>query len=102
MSLPHRMASVMTIHDHGPMSDGDREESGRVFGMPRRTVGAHARHDEEPKHVLGLPADWYGQVDWDALRALRHPIKACKRWVLIRRLGPYAPDHNDPRPPAES
>lgn len=74
---------------------GDREEPGRVFGMPRRGTGQHARHDEESRRVLGVPVDWYGQVEWDELRALRHPIKAYKRWALRRRLGPYAPDDDD-------
>jgi hypothetical protein len=41
--------------------------------------------------------DWYGPVDRDWLRSLRHPIKAYKRWTLRRRLGPDAPDdENDP------
>lgn len=75
---------------------GDREEPGRALGLPRRDVGLHARHDEEVKRVLGIPVDWYGPVDWDWLRPLRHPVKAYKRWTLIRRLGPYAPDEGDP------
>jgi len=77
---------------------GDREEPNRVFGMYRRDAGPHARQGEEPQRVLGVPADWYGPLDWDGLRSLRHPIKAYKRWALRRRLGPYAPDENDPEP----
>ena len=77
----------------------DREDRNRVLGMPRG-VGPHAREGEEPQHVLGVPADWYGPVDWDRLRSFRHPIKAYKRWALRRRLGPYAPDdgEGDPKP----
>lgn len=71
---------------------GDQEERNRVFGMPRDAVGPHARQGEEPQRVLGVPVDWYGPVDTDWFRSLRHPIKAYKRWTLRRRLGPYAPD----------
>jgi hypothetical protein len=70
---------------------GDREEQNRVFGMPRG-ADPHARQDEEAQHVLGVPVDWYGPIDWDWLRSARHPIKACRRGKLRRRLGPYAPD----------
>lgn len=80
----------------GPVSD-DREELGRVFGMPRRNAGPHARRDEESHRVLGVPVDWYGPVDWNWLRSLRRPVKAYKRWTLIRRLGPYAPDEGNPK-----
>jgi hypothetical protein len=41
--------------------------------------------------------DWYGPVDGVRLPSLRHPIKAYKRWTLRRRLGPYAPDDDDPK-----
>ena len=78
----------------GPVSV-DRDEPNKVLGMPRRDMGPHARQGEEPQRVLGVPVDWYGSVDWDWLRSLRHPIKACKRWALRRRLGPYAPDDED-------
>jgi hypothetical protein len=70
----------------------DSEEPNKVLGIVRRDIGPHAREDEEPKRVLGVPVNWYGPVDWVGLRALRHPIKAYKRWTLRRRLGPYAPD----------
>ena len=73
----------------------DGEESNRVLGMVRRGIGPHARQDEETQHVLGFPVDRYGPVDGVSLRSLKHPIKAYKRWTLIRRLGPYAPDDED-------
>jgi hypothetical protein len=73
----------------------DGEEPSKVFGMSRRGTGPRARQDEEPKRVLGVPVEWYGPVDGDPFRSLRHPIKAYKRWRLIRRLGPYAPDDED-------
>jgi hypothetical protein len=76
-----------------PVSRGDDEP--RVLGMIRRDLGRVARHDEEPKHILGFPADLFGPVEGVRLRALRHPIKAYKRRMLIRRLGPYAPDDED-------
>jgi hypothetical protein len=71
------------------------EESSKAFGMVRRDLGPHARHDEEPQRVLGFPADLFGPIEGVRLRSLRHPIKAYKRWALIRRLGPYAPDDDD-------
>jgi hypothetical protein len=78
----------------------DQEERNKVFGM-RRGVDPHAKEGQEPQHVLGVPVDWYGPVDWDWLRSLRHPIKAYKRSALRRRLGPYAPDdEGDPEPKA--
>jgi hypothetical protein len=67
--------------------------------MPRRGAGPHVRQDEEPKRVLGVPVDWYGPPEGDLLRSFRHPIKVYRRWALIRRLGPYAPDdESDPEP----
>jgi hypothetical protein len=78
---------------------GEGEERSKVFGMPRG-VDAHGRRDEEQRRVLGVPADWYGPVDWDQLRSLRHPVKAYRRWALRRRLGPYAPDDEGGPEPA--
>lgn len=79
---------------------GDREEPKRVLGVPVRT-DLHASEDEAGQRVFGVPVDWYGQIDWDWLRSLRHPIKAYRRWTLIRRLGPYAPEEgDDPGPTA--
>jgi hypothetical protein len=77
-----------------PVSRGD-EEPNRAFGMVSRDLGRQARHEEEPQHVLGFPADWFGPVEGLRMTSLRHPIKAYKRWILIRRLGPYAPDDED-------
>jgi hypothetical protein len=68
------------------------EETGRVFGMDRRGIGPYAREDEETQRVLGVPVDRFGPVEGIQFRSVRHPIKAYKRWILIRRLGPYAPD----------
>jgi hypothetical protein len=73
----------------------DREERNKVLGMPRG-VDPYARQGEEPQRVLGVPDDWYGPVDPDLLRFLRHPIKACKHWTLRRHLGIYAPEERDP------
>jgi hypothetical protein len=68
----------------------NREERNRFLGMPR--ADPHARQGEEPRHFLGVPVDWYGPVDRDVFRSLAHPVKRYKRWMLRRRLGPYAPD----------
>ena len=75
----------------------DREERNKVFGMPRG-VDPYARQGEEPQRVLGVPVDWFGPVYPDLLLALRHPIKAYKRWALRRRLGIYALEEDDPQP----
>jgi hypothetical protein len=76
---------------------GGGEEPNKFLGMVRRDIGPRARQGEEPRRVLGLPVDWYGPVDGVRLPSLRHPIKAYKRWTLRRRLGPYAPDDDDPK-----
>lgn len=65
--------------------------------MPRG-VDPYARQGEEPQRVLGVPVDWYGPVDPDLLRSLKHPIQAYKHWALRRRLGYYAPEERDPEP----
>jgi hypothetical protein len=74
----------------------NREERNRFLGMPR--ADPHARQDEEPQRVLGVPVDWYGPVDRDLLRSLAHPIKGYRRWARHRRLGPYAHDEDGPQP----
>lgn len=73
----------------------DAEEPKKVLGIVLRDIGPHARQGEETQRVLGFPVHWYGTRDGVSLRSLRHPIKAYKRWKLIRRLGPYAPDDED-------
>ena len=75
----------------------DSEEPNKVLGMPRRRSRPYVRQGEEPQRVLGFPVDWYDPVDWIWLQSLSHPVKAYKRWALIRRLGPYAPDEGDPK-----
>ena len=72
----------------------DQEERNKVFGIPRG-ADPHARQGEEPQRFLGVAVDWYGPADWGWLRSVRHPVKACKRWTLRRRLGPYAPDDDE-------
>jgi hypothetical protein len=72
------------------------EEPRKVLGIARREMGSRSSQDDEQRRVLGFPVDWYGPVDEIRLPSLRHPIKAYKRWALIRRLGPYAPDEDDP------
>ena len=71
----------------------DGYEANRVFGMPRGT-DPHARQGGESQRVLGVPANWFGPVDDELVRSLRHPIRAYRRWKLHRRLGPYAPDED--------
>jgi hypothetical protein len=73
----------------------EHEERNRVFGMPRG-ADPHAKQDEEQQHVLGVPVSWFGPVDRQLLRSLTHPIRGYKRWVHHRRMGPYAPDENQP------
>jgi hypothetical protein len=74
--------------------DKEREEPNHVIGMPR-WKGPQARQGEEPQHVLGVPVDWFAPVD-PRIRLSRHPIRACKRWLQIRRLGSCAPDEEPP------
>jgi hypothetical protein len=75
----------------------DREERNKVLGVPRGT-DPNARTGNEQQRILGMPADWYGPVNRDLLRSLRHPVKAYRHWMLRRRLGPFAPEEGDPPP----
>lgn len=74
----------------------DREEQNRVLGMPRGQDPYAPRQGEAKQYILGLPADWYGPVDREFFRSLRHPIKACRYWLRRRRLGPFALEEDDP------
>lgn len=79
----------------------NREERNKVLGMPRGP-DPYARQGEEPQRVLGFPVNWYGPVDPDLVRSVRHPIQAYKRWALRRRLGPFAPEEGDSEPEGRS
>jgi hypothetical protein len=70
------------------------EEPDRVSGKPPRQR-ASARQGEEQQHVLGLPRDWFNEVDTEFFRSLLHPIKGYRRWSRRRRLGAYALDDDD-------
>ena len=78
------------------MADG-REEPNRFLGMPvgPRGPGQRANQGEEPQHVMGLPANWFESVDLGGLRSLAHPVRAYRRWVRRRRLGPYDTDEDE-------
>lgn len=78
----------------------NEEERPRAFGV-RTGPGPSARQGEEQQHALGLPADWFGNVDVEWFRSLLHPIKGYQRWARRRRLGPYAVDE-DPQPKCPS
>ena len=70
---------------------GDDYEPNRVMGIPLAR-DRQARQGEEPQRVMGFPVDGSSGVDLDWVRSLAHPIRAYKRWLQRRRLGPYAPD----------
>ena len=72
------------------------EEPQRVMGIPVRDLGPHARRSEEPQRVMGFPVDSLGPAERELLRSLAHPIRTYKRWVRRRRLGPYATDEDEP------
>jgi hypothetical protein len=71
----------------------DNYEPNRVFGMPR-IRNPHARQEEEPQRVMGIPTDWFGPVD-PQVKSLAHPIREFRRWRLRRRGGPQEPADND-------
>jgi hypothetical protein len=85
------------------MSD-DEYEPNRVLGMPWRTGPQarqgvpHARQGVEPQRVMGFPVDWFGAVDRGWFWSMAHPVRAYRRWLRRRRLGPYAIDEDRPRP----
>ncbi len=74
---------------------GDEYEPNRVLGIPIGT-GPHARQGEEPQRVMGVPVDWFGPVDREWFRSMAHPVRTYQRWLRRRRLGPYAPDEDEP------
>lgn len=71
----------------------DRHEPNRLLGFPVRT-GQPAKRDEESQRVLGFPVDRFGGGDRVQVGPLAHPIRAYKRWLRRRRLGPYAVDED--------
>jgi hypothetical protein len=77
-----------------------RERQGephRILGQPTWDIGPHSRRDEEPRRVMGYPVDSVGPSpeDLERLRSLAHPVRMYKRWLLRRRLGPYAADEDE-------
>jgi hypothetical protein len=76
---------------------GDRYEPNRFLGMPQRR-DPHARRDQEPQRVMGIPLDWFGDIGPDNFRALVHPIREYRRWLRRRRLGLYAIDDDERGP----
>lgn len=67
---------------------GDQEERPRVLGVPIGP-GRGTELEREPQRVLGFPVDRFGPVDRDMLDALRHPVRALRRWRGRRAEGPY-------------
>ena len=74
----------------------DQYEPNRVLGIPW-TRDPRARRVQEPQRVMGFPVDWFSGVDTSGLDSLAHPIRACRRWLRRRRLGPYAVEDDEPR-----
>jgi hypothetical protein len=71
----------------------NRQERNRFLGFP---VGSDPyRQQREEQHVLGIPADVFGGVNFDGLRVLAHPVRAYRRWARRRRLGPYTTDEDE-------
>lgn len=66
--------------------------------VPGRPLGQYGkrREGQEPQRVLGMPLDWFGPVDREFFRALRHPVRAYRRWSWRRRHGPYVHGNDDP------
>jgi hypothetical protein len=75
----------------------DRYEPNRFLGMPQRR-DPHARRDQEPQRVMGIPLDWFSDIGPDNFRALVHPIREYRRWLRRRRLGLYAIDDDERGP----
>jgi hypothetical protein len=74
---------------------GDHYEPNRVLGIP---VGAppHARQGEEPQRMMGIPVSSFGPADLEWSRSVAHPVRAYRRWLRRRRLGPYATEESEP------
>jgi hypothetical protein len=80
---------------------GDREERNRVFGVPigpapgarpqrgqRESLRGQRGPLRESQRVLGFPVDWFGPGKHGVLDALRHPVRAFRRWRQRRAEGP--------------
>jgi hypothetical protein len=67
---------------------------------PQRAAGQiwDPRPGEEPQRAMGQPIDSPGPsaADREWLLSLLHPVRTYKRWVRRRRMGPYAPDDDEP------
>jgi hypothetical protein len=67
---------------------------------PQRAMGQiwDLRQGEEPQRAMGQPIDSVGPsaADREWLFSLLHPVRTYKRWVRRRRMGPYAPDEDEP------
>jgi hypothetical protein len=74
----------------------DPYEPNRVLGFGY-TRNPRARREEEPQRFMGFPVDTFSGVDLDWAWSLMHPVRACRRWLARRRLGPYATDEDGPR-----
>lgn len=76
----------------------ENEEPQRVMGIPVGDLGPRSRREEEPQRFMGFPIDSLrpGPADRERLRSLAHPVRAYRRWVRRRRLGPYASDEDEP------
>jgi hypothetical protein len=73
---------------------GNREERNRVLGVPVGP-GTGRGQREEQQHVMGLPADWFEDLNLDGLRSMAHPVRAYRRWARRRRLGSYTTDEDE-------
>jgi hypothetical protein len=79
---------------------GDQYEPNRFLGLPQARNSTAGRK-AEPQRVMGFPVDLYGlfdNVDRDFTWSLAHPVRAGRRWLRRRRLGPYATDEDGPGP----
>jgi hypothetical protein len=81
----HRTAGVAhsPAAPDGPVNPGGNRppyERNRFLGFP---VGSDGRSSDgkEPQHVMGMPADWFEDVDLSPLRSLARPVQRGWRWV---------------------
>ncbi len=75
----------------------DRYEPNRFLGFPVGTPPP-ARRGEEPQRVMGIPVAWPGPGPdgRERFASMAHPVRAYRRWLRRRRLGPYATDESEP------
>jgi hypothetical protein len=82
-----------TYFEEGTVDEGAGKESPHLTERRGFTPGVWVSQvDPTERRVLGIPLSWYRRSEPVDFSGVRHPIAFVKWRLLIRRLGPHAPD----------